>query len=118
MVVATSWFDEADGHRNVSRPRLEGGAAQLHPTIASELIGGNIRADAVSPGVIETPILGKLGLPEANVQKLAHALLRQIPVKRFGKPEEVATAVAFLASDDASHTTGVELSTDGGRAQL
>ena len=87
-------------------------------TIASELIGGNIRADAVSPGVIETPIFGKLGLPEANVQELAQALLQQIPVKRFGKPEEVATAVAFLASDDASHTTGVELSVDGGRTQL
>ena len=43
-------------------------------TIASELIGGNIRADAVSPGVIETPIFGKLGLPEAYVQELAQAI--------------------------------------------
>jgi NAD(P)-dependent dehydrogenase (short-subunit alcohol dehydrogenase family) len=41
-----------------------------------------------------------------------------IPAKRFGKPEEVATAVAFLASEDASYITGVELAVDGGRTQL
>jgi NAD(P)-dependent dehydrogenase (short-subunit alcohol dehydrogenase family) len=61
----------------------------------------------------------KLGLPEANAQELAQALLQQIPAKRFGKQEEVATAVAFLASDDASYITGVELAVDGGpRAAL
>jgi NAD(P)-dependent dehydrogenase (short-subunit alcohol dehydrogenase family) len=62
--------------------------------------------------------LHKLGLPEANAQELAQALLQQIPAKRFGKPEEVAMAVAFLASDDASYITGVELAVDGGRTQL
>jgi NAD(P)-dependent dehydrogenase (short-subunit alcohol dehydrogenase family) len=87
-------------------------------TLASELIGRKIRANAVSPGVIETPLFGKLGLPEANVQELAQALLQQIPAKRFGKAEEVAMAVAFLASDDASYITGVELAVDGGRTQL
>jgi NAD(P)-dependent dehydrogenase (short-subunit alcohol dehydrogenase family) len=46
------------------------------------------------------------------------SLLQQIPAKRFGKREEVATAVAFLASDDASYITGVELAVDGGRTQL
>jgi NAD(P)-dependent dehydrogenase (short-subunit alcohol dehydrogenase family) len=77
-------------------------------TLASELINRNIRVNAVSPGVIETALFGKLGLGEADA----------IPAKRFGKPEEVATAVAFLASDDASYITGVELAVDGGRTQL
>jgi len=86
--------------------------------LAAELIGRNIRVNAVSPGVIETPLFGKLGLPEAYAQELGQALLQQIPAKRFGKPEEVATAVAFLASNDASYITGVELAVDGGRTQL
>jgi Enoyl-(Acyl carrier protein) reductase len=68
--------------------------------------------------VIETPLFGKLGLSEANAQELAQTLLQQIPAKRFGKPEEVAMAVAFLASDDASYITGVELAVDCGRAQF
>ena len=87
-------------------------------TLASELINRNIRVNAVCPGVIETPLFGKLGLGEADAQQLAQILLQQIPAKRFGKPEEVATAVAFLASDDASYITGVELAVDGGRNQL
>jgi NAD(P)-dependent dehydrogenase (short-subunit alcohol dehydrogenase family) len=66
-------------------------------------IGRNIRVNAVSPGVIETPLFGKLGLSEASLQDLGKALLQPIPAKRFGKPEEVATAVTFLASGDASY---------------
>src|ERR1700739_4737955 len=55
-------------------------------TLASELIRRNIRVNAVSPGVIETPLFGKLGLGEADAQQLAQTLLQQIPAKRFGKP--------------------------------
>jgi NAD(P)-dependent dehydrogenase (short-subunit alcohol dehydrogenase family) len=87
-------------------------------TIASELISRNIRVNTVCPGVIETPLFGKLGLGESDAQHLAQILRQQIPAKRFGKPEEVATAVAFLASDDASYITGVGLAVDGGRTQL
>jgi NAD(P)-dependent dehydrogenase (short-subunit alcohol dehydrogenase family) len=76
-------------------------------TLASELINRNIRVNAVSPGVIETPLFGKLGLGVADAQQLAQIFL-----------QEVATAVAFLASDDASYITGVELAVDGGRNQL
>jgi NAD(P)-dependent dehydrogenase (short-subunit alcohol dehydrogenase family) len=73
-----------------------------------------IAADVTKSAVIETPLFGKLGLSEADARELGKALLQQIPAKRFGKPEEVATAVAFLASDDASYITGVELAVDGG----
>lgn len=86
--------------------------------LTSKIVHRNIRVNRVSPGVIETPLFGKLGLPEADARELSQSLLQQIPVKRFGKPEEIATAVAFLASGDASYITGVELPVDGGRTQL
>jgi NAD(P)-dependent dehydrogenase (short-subunit alcohol dehydrogenase family) len=85
-------------------------AAGTTPT-CSELIGRNIRVNAVSPGVIETPLFSKLGRSEADAQELGKTLLQQIPVKRFDKSEEVATAVAFLASVD-------ELAVDSGRTRL
>jgi NAD(P)-dependent dehydrogenase (short-subunit alcohol dehydrogenase family) len=70
------------------------------------------------PGVIETPSFGKLGLPMETVQQIGEALKMQIPVKRFGSPEEGAKLVAFLASNDAPQITGSEIAVDGGRTQL
>ncbi len=90
----------------------------LTRTFAAELVGRNIRVNAVAPGPIATPIYGKLGLPQEAVDGLAAGILSMIPMKRFGTPEEIAKAVAFLASDDASYITGVELSLDGGKTQL
>jgi NAD(P)-dependent dehydrogenase (short-subunit alcohol dehydrogenase family) len=118
IVFTTSWFDEVGVAGASAVSASKAALRNFTRTLASELIGRNIRVNAVSPGVIETPLFGKFGLPEANAQELAESLLQQIPAKRFGKPEEVATAVAFLASDDASYITGVELAVDGGRTQL
>jgi NAD(P)-dependent dehydrogenase (short-subunit alcohol dehydrogenase family) len=118
IVFTTSWFDQTGVAGTSAVSASKAALRNLTRTLASELIGRNIRVNAVSPGVIDTPLFGKLGLPEASANELAQALLQQIPAKRFGKPEEVATAVAFLASDDASYITGVELAVDGGRTQL
>ena len=89
-------------------------ARSMVRTLASELVGRGIRVNAVSPGPVETPIYGKLGLPQDAVQGIAGQLIEQIPMKRFGKPEEIAKAVLFLASNDASFVTGQELVADGG----
>ena len=118
IVFTTSWFDEAGIAGTSAVSASKAALRNLTRTLAAELIGRNIRVNAVSPGVIETPLFGKLGLSEADAQELGKALLQQIPAKRFGKPEEVATAVAFLASDHASYITGVELAVDGGRTHL
>lgn len=85
---------------------------------AAELVGRNIRVNAVAPGPIETPIFGRTGLPQEAVDEFAKNVLASVPMKRFGKPEEVATTVAFLASSDASYITGVEIDVDGGRGQI
>ena len=64
------------------------------------------------------PLLGKPGLSKTDAGEPGNALLQPIPVKRFGKPGEVAAAEAVLASNDTSRITGVELPVDGGRTQL
>jgi NAD(P)-dependent dehydrogenase (short-subunit alcohol dehydrogenase family) len=90
----------------------------LTRTLATELVPHGVRVNAVSPGPITTPIYDKLGLPAESVEQIGKAIQDQIPLKRFGTPEEIATVVAFLASDDSSYMTGCELAVDGGRTQL
>ncbi|MGA9039579.1 MAG: glucose 1-dehydrogenase [Terriglobales bacterium] len=87
-------------------------------SIAAELVGRNIRVNAVAPGATETPIFGRTGLPQNVIDDFAKTLLAGIPMKRFGQPEEIAGAVAFLASSDASFITGIEIDVDGGRGQI
>ena len=118
VVFTTSWFVETGVAGTSAVSASKAALRNFTRTLACELLPRNIRVNAASPGVIETPLFGKLGLAETDVQELGAALLQQIPLKRFDKPEEVAKAVAFLASDDASDITGVELPVDGGRNQL
>jgi len=82
-------------------------------TIAAELVERGIRVNVVSPGPIETPIFDRMMTPE-QVGELKVAWAARNPMKRFGTTDEVAAAVLFLASDDASYVTGVDLLVDGG----
>jgi len=82
--------------------------------MTAELIGRGIRVNVVSPGPIETPIFGRTGLPKEEIDEWAKGILTTIPMKRFGQPEEVANAVAFLASSESSYISGQELFVDGG----
>lgn len=84
-------------------------------TASVELSPRNIRINAVNPGPISTPIFGKTGMPEEQINTFAEAVRQSVPLKRFGEPEEVAKLVTFLASDDAGYITGAEFNIDGGR---
>jgi NAD(P)-dependent dehydrogenase (short-subunit alcohol dehydrogenase family) len=84
---------------------------------AAELLPRGIRVNAVSPGPIDTPIIGK-AFPDKDVAAQLTGQMREaVPMKRFGTSEEVAKAVLFLAFD-ATFTTGAELPVDGGWSQL
>ena len=87
-------------------------------TAATELKDRNIRVNAVAPGPIATPIFGRTGLTEEQIDGFKAGISSRVPLGRIGRPEEIASAVAFLASDDASYITGVELNVDGGMANL
>jgi NAD(P)-dependent dehydrogenase (short-subunit alcohol dehydrogenase family) len=83
-------------------------------TAATELAPRKIRVNSVNPGPTYTPIFGKTGMQEQQLNEFADAMQNRIPLKRFGKPEDIAKLVTFLASDDASFITGGEYNIDGG----
>ena len=86
----------------------------LNKVFAVELAARKIRVNAVSPGPVETPIYGKLGLEKAEVEGFGALLGEKILLKRFAQASEIAKTVGFLASDDASFITGSEIVVDGG----
>ena len=85
---------------------------------AKELIDRKIRVNCVSPGAIDTPALATTtGLTAEQAEQAAAQFITQIPMGRRGMPEEIAAAVTFLASDESSYITGIDLPVDGGMAQ-
>lgn len=87
-------------------------------SLSAELIGRGIRVNAVSPGPIETPFFSKTGMTEDQINEVAQGILQGVPMGRFGKAQEVANYVLFLASDDSSYMVGTEVEVDGGMATL
>jgi NAD(P)-dependent dehydrogenase (short-subunit alcohol dehydrogenase family) len=90
----------------------------LARTLSADLVGRGIRVNAVSPGPVVTPIFGRLGLPPDALEETANNIREQVPMKRFGRPEEIAKTVLFLASSDSSFLLGTEIIADGGRSTL
>jgi NAD(P)-dependent dehydrogenase (short-subunit alcohol dehydrogenase family) len=81
-------------------------------TWASDLKDRHIRSNVISPGPTDTPAID--GQPEDAIARIVST----IPMGRMGEPDEIAKAVLFLASDDSSFVTGIELFVDGGRGQV
>jgi NAD(P)-dependent dehydrogenase (short-subunit alcohol dehydrogenase family) len=86
----------------------------FNKVLARELASRKIRVNAISPGPVATPLYGKLGLEQEQVDGFGTALGAKILLNRFGRPEEIANVVRFLASDDSSFITGTEITVDGG----
>lgn len=90
----------------------KGALGALVRALAVEL--APIRVNAVSPGPIDTPLYDKFGMPEDAVSGLKTGLAEQLPLRRMGRPEDVAQTVLFLASAAAAFITGAEIAVDGG----
>ena len=92
----------------VNYSAAKGGVIAFTKALSKELAPFNIRVNAIAPGVIETEIVDSLN------EKITNNFLNVIPMKRFGKPDEVASVVKFLASQDAAYITGETICVTGG----
>jgi NAD(P)-dependent dehydrogenase (short-subunit alcohol dehydrogenase family) len=90
----------------------------LAKTLSAELLPQGVRVNVVSPGPVSTPLYGKLGLAPDQLQAMAAGIQTQIPLGRFGTPEEIAATVLHLVSKESGFIVGTEIIADGGMSQL
>lgn len=84
----------------------------------NDLKDRKIRVNTLSPGPIDTPIFDTIAPDKQQVEQIKSGFASQVPLGRMGRPEEIATVALFLASDDSSFVTGIDLTVDGGMAQV
>jgi NAD(P)-dependent dehydrogenase (short-subunit alcohol dehydrogenase family) len=104
--VIVSSTGHCQPHYNASK----GGVKTLTKALAAELSLDGIRVNAVAPGVVDTPLTGM----DLHAPEVWAFMDQRVLVKRLGQPDDIAAAVSFLLSDDASYITGVQLPVDGG----
>jgi NAD(P)-dependent dehydrogenase (short-subunit alcohol dehydrogenase family) len=90
----------------------------LAKTLSAELLPRGVRVNVVSPGPIETPLYGKLGMDAATLQSVAAQIQNQVPLGRFGTANEVASTVLHLSAPESAFIVGTEILVDGGMSQL
>jgi NAD(P)-dependent dehydrogenase (short-subunit alcohol dehydrogenase family) len=90
----------------------------LAKTLSADLLEKGIRVNTVSPGPITTPIIDRMGMPADAVKQTKDWIQSQVPLKRFGTTEELASAVLFLSSAESAYILGTELIVDGGMVSL
>jgi NAD(P)-dependent dehydrogenase (short-subunit alcohol dehydrogenase family) len=117
VVLTSSWLNRMGFAGSSVVAMTKAAVRSLARVAAAELGPRKIRVNALCPGAIETPLWGKLGLPEAVLKAAGESITAQVPLGRWGKAEELARAALFLASEDSSYMNGAELQLDGGLRQ-
>jgi NAD(P)-dependent dehydrogenase (short-subunit alcohol dehydrogenase family) len=90
----------------------------LARTLSADLLQQGVRVNAVSPGPVATPILDRMGLPEEQTRQTKEWITGQIPLKRFGQPDEIAAAVLYLSSSESGFVVGTGQVIDSGMIRL
>lgn len=118
IVLMASVVASKGGESNSVYSATKAAIRSLARTLTSDLKGRRIRVNAVSPGPIETPGLNGMASLTGQAEQFKAHMTSVVPMGRIGEADEIAKAVVFLASDDSSYVTGVELFVDGGMAQV
>ena len=116
VVLNTSISAHVGAERSSVYAATKAAFLSMAKTLSSELLGRGIRVNAVSPGPVETPLYGKLGIPDAYREQIKKDIAASIPLGRFGTPEEVAALVGWLCTEDCSFSTGAVFDLSGGRS--
>jgi 2-hydroxycyclohexanecarboxyl-CoA dehydrogenase len=119
IVNVASEAGRVGSHGSAAYSAAKGGVIGFTKAVAREAARHGVTCNAVAPGPIETPLL--MSAPEQMGdlgQRLVETMVRSTALRRIGQPEEVAAAIAFLASDDASYVTGQALGVSGGLAMI
>lgn len=118
-VIITSSAASSKGYPGLSvYGAAKAAVRSLARTLAAELAPLGIRVNVLSPGPIDTPIFDRLGIPAENKDEAIESFRNLVPLGRIGQPDEIAKAVLFLASSEASYIVGADLAVDGGMAQV
>src|SRR5205809_7702061 len=112
-MAGSKGFPEYSGYRDTNAT-----VRALDRKRTAELRDRRIRLHAVSHGPIDTPGLNELLASSETGRQRAKMIAATVPLGRLGRPDEIAKAVAFLASDDSNYVTGIELFVDSGVAQV
>lgn len=94
------------------------GVRSLARSFSADLLDRNIKVNVLSPGTIETPVFGRMGLPDEEVNRAKEQFANMIPIKRIGQPKEMGKVAVFLATEDSSFIRGEEIIADGGVVNL
>ncbi len=118
VILNTSWLNQIGSPGRAALSASKAAVRSFARTLSAELVERRIRVNAVSPGSIETPIHRGTDQSDKDFEAYVERVGRQVPAGRMGRPEEIAAAVLFLASDASAYMLGAEMVIDGGRAEL
>lgn len=118
FILNTSFVAQTGKHNISLTAAAKAAVRSLARSWSFEFLDRRIRFNAIAPGGINTPLLGKWGMPENELQQFKSEFANFVPVGHMGKAEDIAYAALYLASDESSYVVGTELVVDGGASQL